>query len=157
APTRRPAPAPRTRAPARRRAPAPAPHRIRRLRPRATSRRDVNAAGAGSPRSGRERRESSSAEPVTGGVHRGGELRVVGHDDLGNAPGADRGDVGSDLALALGIERARRLVPEQRRRATGQRTGNGHPLPLAAGERLWPGGGPVGQTESLEPGARLAL
>ena len=70
---------------------------------------------------------------------------------------ADRRDVRRDLALSLGVERARRLVPEQRRRPARQRAGDRHPLPLPTGERLRPGVRPVREPQALEPDPRLAF
>ena len=69
-------------------------------------------------------------------VGRGSDERVVTHDDLGDAAGADGGEDLEHLLLARGVEGARRFVVEQARGGHGERAGDRDALALAAGEAL---------------------
>ena len=53
----------------------------------------------------------------------------------------------SDLQGLLGIDRPRRLVGEDNPRLVNQSTGQGHPLPLAAGDLRWLGAQNTAQAE----------
>src|SRR5581483_5640838 len=86
--------------------------------------------------------------------------RVVREDDDRHAELAvERSQRLEELARAVGVELARRLVREQHGRIVRQRDGDGDPLLLAAGERFRPVAGAVSEADDLEqlPRARPAL
>ena len=70
---------------------------------------------------------------AVGELHR--LLLVVGDEDGGVAgPVVDLAQPAAELAPDLGVERAERLVEEEHARLDGERAGERHALPLAAGE-----------------------
>ena len=83
-------------------------------------------------------------------VRPGGELRVVGDDDRGDAALAVAVDEPHHGLAVRGVERAGRLVGEQQRPLPHHRAGDRDPLPLAAGHLVGEVPGPVAEAELVQ-------
>lgn len=80
-----------------------------------------------------------------------GDGGVVRDDDDGRPePRVEVGNQGQNLVPCGCVQIARGLVSKQDGRRTGQRAGDGDPLPLTAGELFWQMAHPVLELHKLE-------
>ena len=68
--------------------------------------------------------------------HVPGKVHLMGDDDHGGLAVGEVAQDAEDFAGQLGVEGAGRLIEAEDVRVEGQRTGDGHPLLLAAGELM---------------------
>ena len=88
--------------------------------------------------------------------HRGGHLTIVGDHDDRRALGVEHPEDVEDLGTGHGVEVAGGLVGEDHRRLGDDRSGDRHPLPLAARQLGRPVVEPVAEADPLEGGDRSA-